>query len=493
MLSDREREFRLRPRKPPATKRSNEIGAWSVLYKAVMRHARMTRKAKTRGNVAGGGSRSGRRFNQRCAVRVMYSRNAARGQWGAHGRYVARESAAHGDGDRASGFDDRTESIVIARRLDGWQCAGDERMWKFIVSPELGEQVDLKRLTRELMGRIERELGGGRLEWIAVTHHNTEHPHIHVALRGVDRDGHALRLHRDFIKRGMREIAEDLCTRQLGYRTELDAADAERREASQYRYTSLDRAIGRSSQKGEGDGAGNLLRIRVRAPNDADRKAGARLHDQHILQRLIALQRMGLSEPVEANEWHVRGDFETVLRSMQKIGDRQKTLASHGVLMSDPRLTLEWSDDLNWKVLEGRVLVHGEEENGRDAGRGYLMLEGTDARIHHISYTPELDEARHRGQLRTNSFVRLRRYILGGAPSIETEDMGDAESILRNKRYLRETVRQLVKRGTVPEENGWGGWLGRYQAALRRTLLELEQTEQREARRTRSHDSARAR
>ena len=128
----------------------------------------MTRKAKTRGNVAGGGSRSGRRFNQRCAVRVMYSRNAARGQWGAHGRYVARESAAHCDGDRASGFDDRTESIVIARRLDGWQCAGDERMWKFIVSPELGEQVDLKRLTRELMGRIERELGGGRLEWIAV-------------------------------------------------------------------------------------------------------------------------------------------------------------------------------------------------------------------------------------------------------------------------------------------------------------------------------------
>ena len=46
MLSDREREFRLRPRKPPAAKRGNEIGAWSVLYKAVMRHARMTRKAE---------------------------------------------------------------------------------------------------------------------------------------------------------------------------------------------------------------------------------------------------------------------------------------------------------------------------------------------------------------------------------------------------------------------------------------------------------------
>jgi hypothetical protein len=351
MLSDREREFRLRPRKPPAAKRGNEIGAWSVLYKAVIRHARMTRKAKTRGKAAGGGSRSGRRFNQRCAVRVMYSRNVVRGQWRAHGRYVSRESAARGDGDRAGGFDDRADSVAIAQRLDGWQRAGDERMWKFIVSPEFGDQIDLKRLTRELMGRIERELGGGSLEWVAVTHYNTEHPHVHVALRGVDRDAHALRLHRDFIKRGMREIAEDLCTRQLGYRTEMDAIDAERREVSQSRYTSLDRAISGSAQNGGGDSAGNFLRVPVRTPSDAGRKGGATLHERHILQRLIALQRMGLAEPVDANEWQVCGDFESVLRSMQKIGDRQKTLAAHGVLMSDPRLMIESSDNRNWKVL----------------------------------------------------------------------------------------------------------------------------------------------
>jgi hypothetical protein len=423
----------------------------------------------------------------------MYSRNVVRGQWGAHGRYVARESAARGDGDRAGGFDNRADSVAIAQRLDGWQRAGDERMWKFIVSPEFGEQIDLKRLTCELMGRIERELGGGALEWVAVTHHNTEHPHVHVALRGVNRDGHALRLRRDFIKRGVREIAEDLCTRELGYRTEMDANEAERREVSQPRYTSLDRAISGSAQKGEGDGAGNHLRVPVRAPNDADRTSGARLHEQHILQRLIALQRMGLAEPVGANEWQVRGDFETVLRSMQKIGDRQKTLAAHGVLMSDPRLMIESSDNGNWKVLEGRVLVHGEEEDGRDAGRSYLMLEGTDARIHHISYTPEIEEARNRGQLRANSFVRLRRYMIGGRPSIETEDMGDAESILRNRRYLGETARQLVRRGIVPEESGWGGWLGRYQAALQQTVSELEQAEQRDSRRTRDRDSVRAR
>jgi len=189
----------------------------------------------------------------------------------------------------------------------------------------------------------------------------------------------------------------------------------------------------------------------------------------------------------------VRGDFEAVLRSMQKIGDRQKTLAAHGVLMSDPRLAIETLDGQDWSVLEGRVLVHGEEEEGRDAGRSYLMLEGTDARVHHILYTPEIEEARNRGQLRTNSFVRLRRYMVGGSALVEAEDLGNAEAVLRNRSYLHETARQLVKRGTIPDESGWGGWLGRYQGALRKVALEIEEDQRREAERARNHDKSRGR
>jgi hypothetical protein len=452
-----------------------------------MRHARITGKAKRRG-ASGGAAASNRRFYQRCAVRVTYSRNTVRGQWGAHGRYVERESAAPVGGEKDVGFDGSTERIAMARRLDGWQRAGDERMWKFILSPEFGEQIDLKRLTRELMDQVEQKLGGASIEWVAAEHYNTEHPHVHVALRGADRDGHALRLDRDFIKRGIREIAEDLCTRQLGYRTELDATNAERGEVNQYRYTSLDRAISRAAKAGWESGDGTWLRVPVADPTIPGRKDGARLRDQHILQRLIALQRMGLAEPAVANEWQVRADFEAVLRSMQKIGDRQKTLAAHGVVMSDPRLAIETMDSKDWTALEGRVLVHGEEEDGRDAGRSYLMLEGTDARVHHIAYTPEIEEARNRGQLRTNSFVRLRRYEVGGGPLVEVEDLGDAEAVLRNKRHLRQAVRQRVKQGIVPEESGWGGWLGRYQAALRETALEVKQAQEREAERGREGD-----
>jgi hypothetical protein len=98
------------------------------------------------------------------------------------------------------------------------------------------------------------------------------------------------------------------------------------------------------------------------------------------------------------------------------------------------------------------------------------MLEGTDARVHHIYYTAEMEEARNRGKLRTNSFVRLSKLFVDGQPVMEIDDFGDSEAILRNSSLLKQTAQTLIARGTIPEESGWGGWLGRYQAALRRML-----------------------
>ena len=110
------------------------------------------------------------------------------------------------------------------------------------------------------------------------------------------------------------------------------------------------------------------------------------------------------------------------------------------------------------------------------------MLEGTDARIHHIYYTPEMEEARNRGRLKTNSFIRLRKLFVDGEPVMEIDDLGDSEAALEKKSYLRQTARSLSKRGFIPEEDGWGGWLGRYQSALRETALEEIERDDRRAR-----------
>ena len=113
-------------------------------------------------------------------------------------------------------------------------------------------------------------------------------------------------------------------------------------------------------------------------------------------------------------------------------------------------------------AVEGRLLVHGQDE---PSGRNYLMLEGTDAKVYLIIYTREIEEARNRGKLRKNSLVQFRKPYVGRA-LIDVDDLGDAEGLLSNSRYLKAATRQLLMRGIVPTEDGWAGWLGRYQAAL---------------------------
>ena len=36
----------------------------------------------------------------------------------------------------------------------------------------------------------------------------------------------------------------------------------------------------------------------------------------------------------------------------------------------------------------------------------------------------------------------------------------------------------MVKQGILPLEDGWGGWLGRYQKALRQAAMQLEYSDQ---------------
>jgi hypothetical protein len=102
------------------------------------------------------------------------------------------------------------------------------------------------------------------------------------------------------------------------------------------------------------------------------------------------------------------------------------------------------------------------------------MLEGTDARIHFIYHTTEVQEARARGELKPNSFARFSRVPMDGEPALAVEDLGDSEAIVNTRGRLEATARALIKKGILPAEDGWGGWLGRYQRALRRTAMELE-------------------
>jgi type IV secretory pathway VirD2 relaxase len=178
----------------------------------------------------------------------------------------------------------------------------------------------LRRHTRDLLGRMEKELGG-RLEWVAVAHFNTGHPHVHVALRGRTEAG-PLRLPREFVKQGIRKHAEELCTAQLGFRTELDALEAERREVEALHVTSLDRTIARYAF---GPGSDGTIDPSLLPPATSNIQRARR---QYLNSRLRTLETMGLATPTDSGAIQVDPTFLSKLRAMQFSSDRQKMRAA---------------------------------------------------------------------------------------------------------------------------------------------------------------------
>ena len=455
--------IRLRPR---WSKRNpnDDPRRYAGVVGSVLRFAQMTNRARHRRSESQFESarqfRSSRLRTQRVSVRVTYAKNKNQGQWKAHGRYIARDTATHGGDPSQAGFDATRTDINIASVLDRWQRAGDERLFKVIVSPEFGERINLPDHTRKLIQCMERDLKS-RLEWVAAVHFNTEHPHVHIALRGKDQNGCALVIARDYIRSGIRFHAENLATKALGARTELDAEEARQREITQARYTSLDRIIQRAN---DGQSPSFTITTDITAPGLSDRER--RLH-QDLSARLAHLGKMGLAKPVVPEQWVVQSDFETVLRTLQRTVDRQKMLAAHGALLSDPRLPFEITNIRDLQVVEGRVLLHAEDEV---SGRRYLLLEGTDAKVHLIYHNQEIDETRRAGKLAVDSFVRLEKRFADRIPHIEITDYGDADALLANRSFINKQARTLLRQGIALDQGLWGGWLGQYHKAIRGTV-----------------------
>src|SRR3546814_6963389 len=92
------------------------------------------------------------------------------------------------------------------------------------------------------MKQMEEDLDT-QLDWVAVDHYNTGHPHTHVVLRGKDDCGRDLVIAREYIAQGMRERAAEIVTFDLGPRTDLEIEHKPRAETAAERFTGQDRRV----------------------------------------------------------------------------------------------------------------------------------------------------------------------------------------------------------------------------------------------------------
>jgi len=192
---------------------------------------------------AGGYGSQPTALSRRCIVKARIVPMAGRGIRAArlHLSYIERDSVerdgAKGELYGADGGDFKPEHLAE-------ELSKEAHQFRFIVSPEDGAELDLRLYTRELMKQVEADLGR-RIVWGAVNHHDTDNPHVHVVVRGVDVKGRPLRFDPAYISEGMRWRAQEIATRELGPR---DVSDIDRQrdsEVQKERLTSLDRDLAR--------------------------------------------------------------------------------------------------------------------------------------------------------------------------------------------------------------------------------------------------------
>jgi type IV secretory pathway VirD2 relaxase len=160
----------------------------------------------------------------------------------------------------------------------------------------------------ELMAQVERDTGR-RLIWGAVNHHDTDNPHVHVVLRGVDSAGQEVWLERAYISERIRWQAQHLVTKELGLRTSLEMSRQLTREIPQERFTTVDRKLAQRLSPSK-----TIDVRRLALTTDGPGRARA-------MARLAVLEQFGLAERTSPGAWQLKENWEDALRALGSRGD----------------------------------------------------------------------------------------------------------------------------------------------------------------------------
>jgi type IV secretory pathway VirD2 relaxase len=313
---------------------------------------------------------------------------------------------------------------------------GERHQFRLIVSPEDAGELDLTDYVRRLMTRVERDLGR-RLEWAAVNHYNTDHPHAHVIIRGVDRDGSEVRLDRGYISNGLRWRAQEIATEELGPRQELDVRRAHTKEVTQERFTSLDRELERRIQDD---------RVQVRSS-----RPPGRVDESTLIGRLEHLERLRLAERLSPKEWMLTQGWQQTLRDLGSSGDIIKQI--HAAISGDPARyhvvragQAMQTDPTDAPVVTGRVASKGLSDELK--GAFYAVIETPTGRAYHVPLDARSAEALRLGDivsLTTKPEAPVRpvdRHIADvagkrhGVYEVEPDPAPDAQRAARRMRDL---------------------------------------------------------
>lgn len=311
----------------------------------------------------------------------------------AHVAYLKREGVTR-DGERGVMFDAKSDSADD--RAFAERCEDDRHHFRFIVSPEdAANMQDLKAFTRDLARQMEIDLGT-RLDWIAVDHWNTDNPHVHLLVRGVDQTSDDLVISRDYISRGLRSRGEELASLELGPKPEHEIRATLEKEITAERWTSLDREIRFAAND---TGHIDLRPDATGMSNGESRRL--------MIGRLQHLEKMGLAASAGPGEWMVGLDAERKLRDLGMRGDIIKTMHRAFVERGQDRGISDFEIETGEEAspIIGRLVDRGLHDEL--TGEAYAVIDGTDGRAHHVRFRG-IEALEHAPPL--GGIVEVRRF-----------------------------------------------------------------------------------
>jgi type IV secretory pathway VirD2 relaxase len=428
--------------------------AHSAGYQSGGRKSAFTGKRMGRGNafgtLAAAGFYPGGQRRAIVKARISKLKAGDLGAASAHLRYIQRDGVTP-EGEPGQLYGPETDEANGTAFLDN--CEGDRHQFRLIVSPDDGaELADLKPFIRDFMAKVESDLET-KLDWVAVDHYNTGHPHTHIIIRGKDDRDQDLIMTKDYVSHGLRLRARELLTMELGPEDEGGMVFKLAREVDAERFTRLDRALLKHTDRG-------FLVISAMPPEDRA------THASHM-GRLKKLQNLGLALERQTGVWQISPDIETKLKSLGQRGDiikiMHRTMREAGFDRPGGSFAMFDSNKSGNRIV-GRVAGLGLTDEIND--RHYIVVDATDGKVHYSDvghlqpeFVPEKgmivaienktveDSDKQRTRLRILSYLNLEKLVdADGATWLDKELLGKSPEKLTQMGFGSEISAAIARR-----------------------------------------------
>jgi hypothetical protein len=361
-----------------------------------------------------GGGKRGTDTRQKCTVKMQYSNSTE-----AHRFQVENYLVLEGkgiDGGRPELYG--TDSTEYRNNMVG-------KNFRIFLSPQ-SDKIDLQDLSKNFIKRLEQQTGY-TLYWQAANHYDTAHPHAHLLINGKDKSGKEVAFPRDVVKTFMREYARNLCTAQIGRRTQKDLEIEKERELEARRFTRLDNTIAGLCE--------GTLRVNP---------AWVRTDRERMLARLENLRKMNLAA-YRDGAYRLSPNWKEDLQANGRYN-----------AFLDARSGLRYSDPANLKIYSGEQgTVTGKatkvyRTDGDASDNHAVIIEALDGRAYFVPLfkRPVAYEGKNKSYLKEGEFVTLKPLENQKGrltPMLFKRDMSQIQKDIRKNGYTNSLTDDVAK------------------------------------------------